>query len=199
MADLKCSNPNCDYNVSTEMGFCNKCGTHTIPPKEHKPMEETAVDTLRDLERKLNAATGPDRELDCHIWAHFNGYSVEELDNGLIIGTNIKPPHETIRFGFIDPGIHRRNFSIEPLSEKNTPLFTASLDACIALCSEVLPGHALSIGTMGFDPKPDKPWAIIWDPYARQTNTSGPTPALALLIAIVKVLLSQHETKEPSP
>ncbi len=70
--------------------------------------------------------------------------------------------------------------------------YTASVDASLALVERLLPGQALAVGTMKFDP-PGVPWCCIWttggDP---KFNGSGATPSLAILAALLTALLAKE-------
>lgn len=65
---------------------------------------------------------------------------------------------------------------------------TTSIDAAVALVRENLPGHALAVGDMAFDP-PGTPWATIWTPQGEpKFNGRAKTPALALCAALLRAL-----------
>lgn len=87
-----------------------------------------------------------------------------------------------------------------------TAAFT-SLDAAIALCERVLPGHAFGIrGPWVYAPEHESAGVTIWDaeivlsdcgtpPFENADETAGgskPTPALALCLAIVRALIAKE-------
>lgn len=131
---------------------------------------------------RLEALTGPDREVDALLWAHFDGRTVRELD-GMLLARSSRPPNDECIIGFVDPGKLSSNFTArEPI-----PNVTASLDAVIALIERELPGWA-----HGYDRGPQTCLAFV-DPHdyerrwggARHT-AKGATPAIALCIALLK-------------
>jgi hypothetical protein len=90
---------------------------------------------------RLEALSGPDREVDALLWAFFDGRTVR-YDDGKMLAGNSRPPHDECLLGFIDPGKKARNF---------TPVFpafrvTASLDEAVALAGRLLPRKAWTLG-----------------------------------------------------
>jgi hypothetical protein len=78
------------------------------------------------------------------------------------------------------------------------PLYTASLDAALALCERVLPGESwgLQNNDRGQRLEPHhKFWAAIglYEPGGKYQG-SGATPAIALLAALLKALISQEQS-----
>lgn len=125
-----------------------------------------------DLISALASLTAPDREVDALI----------ALDIARI------PATKTIGDGIITE--QRRVPAI-------IPSYTASLDAAVALCERVLPGwkkHMWDAGVFGSI----LPTAAVLEPdFVRKSNSGepyikvdgeGPTPAIALLIAILTAL-----------
>lgn len=83
---------------------------------------------LRELEKRLEEATGPDRELDCLIWGRDRGLEITWQNDCMIA-------QGEGAIGWIDPGKHQRNFYTNR-SERgpgSIPAYTASLDAAVAL------------------------------------------------------------------
>jgi hypothetical protein len=88
-------------------------------------------ETLLGLADRCEQATGPDRELDCEIWADANDLKLEWQGNCLVAGI------EGV-IGWIDPGEHSRNFSTNrsATGPAAIPAYTASLDAAMTLVPE---------------------------------------------------------------
>lgn len=128
---------------------------------------------LEQLLAKIEAATGPDRELD-------------ELLTAWAVGATLQADATFDH----KPAYHRDGFwvSIEPI----TPL-TASIDAALALVERILPGFRLEL-----EQSLDGKW---WDAYLMEVGTSGPAigrtdqgynfPALAILNALLKALIAR--------
>lgn len=72
----------------------------------------------------------------------------------------------------------------------HVPKLTASLDAALALAERVLPGHRTVV-----EQAHDKTgWAMIQTgPETPRNMTDGPTPALALLTALLRALINQQQ------
>jgi hypothetical protein len=99
------------------------------------------LSTLKSLQKRIQEATGPDRELDCLIRAVFDGHTVRE-DGNNILARSTRPPHDECLIGRIDPGKRQRNFT-EAWRDPPAPNFTTDPDglgACVALFHEVLTG-----------------------------------------------------------
>jgi hypothetical protein len=138
-----------------------------------------------DLADRVEAAKGPDRELDCLIWAAATEQQVvwTGADNHLlIIGS--------AAIGWIDPGEHSRNFGCNRLATGpgSIPAYTASIDAAVTVVPE---GWTWSIP--GFV----KPW---WDcriVRLADGRVSQPlpqpceTPPLAILAAALRAHASR--------
>ncbi|MGN6773055.1 MAG: hypothetical protein ACTHJQ_24890 [Rhizobiaceae bacterium] len=120
---------------------------------------------IEALIERLEGLTGPDREVDAEIGAHFGD------------------PHG--RREYVD--YEARSVEIH---QEIAEHYTASLDAAIALVGKVLPGwsgdvdicHPIAdsgkVGARLFPPEPG------WANYAGE----GPTPAIALLISMFRAL-----------
>lgn len=89
---------------------------------------------LPELLERVRAATGPDRELDVRLQAHFDGRVVRESE-GMLLAKSTKPPYDECLIGRVDPGVRSRNFTIAG----SCPAFTASIDAAVALVERMLP------------------------------------------------------------
>lgn len=88
---------------------------------------------LTTLIAKLEAATGPDRELDAEIWLETSPGATRNLIE-VKSGTGQWPPYT------IDETRDASGLLIV------VPSFTASIDAAVALAERVLPGWSISIG-----------------------------------------------------
>jgi hypothetical protein len=87
----------------------------------------TSSNTVSDLAERCEAATGPDRELDCAI-----AVALGRTDEG-------------------GSGFHRTFPDDSVFEQVRALLFTASLDAAMTLVPE---GAVWSVGNFGFDEKP---------------------------------------------
>lgn len=87
---------------------------------------------------RLEKAEGPDRELDCFIWCLANGKAPVYIND--ILNAQYYEKDTLIR----EPLGHRKDgpfVARECLGEPAPPKYTASQDAAIALCKELLPGR----------------------------------------------------------
>ena len=103
---------------------------------------------IAGLRKRVEAATGADREIDVLLFAELiDNRDVRTNENNMFLGRNRKPPHDECVLGYIDPGKHARNFYT---ARNDIPLLTASLDASLALVEKVKPLalHAASFGFM---------------------------------------------------
>lgn len=148
---------------------------------------------LVGLLERVEGSTGPDREIDCHVWAHDLGLSLEWQGTSLVAGV------EGV-IGWIDPGEHSRNFYTNR-SERgpgSIPAYTASLDAALALVGRVLPGWRWMVRRVY--PEDSGPlyaaYVMPADDRAIGDVPSAPTPALALIKALLRALLADAERSE---
>jgi hypothetical protein len=122
----------------------------------------------------LASLTAPDREVDALIATTIGGYVYEKRDND-----------RKAWYYPTDSGGWRQQL-YSAFSDK-LPAYTASLDAAVALCERVLPGWSgdIDIGKPIADS--GKVGARLFPPGDGWQNYSGvgPTPAIALLIAIL--------------
>ncbi len=86
-------------------------------------------DMLDGAADRCEAATGPDREIDCLIWAAVIHGGFKWAGNSLYV------PSCDLRIGAIDPGKVARNFTCY---QPNVPAYTASIDAAMSMVQE---GH----------------------------------------------------------
>lgn len=121
---------------------------------------------MTDLEKRLEEATGPDRELDARIY-HFFGY-IEIADPKDWLG--MTPHGEPV--------------SISPL--------TASLDAALALVEERLPGWTMICDASA--PEAGIDWELFEPKFGgERIKGTAPTHPLALLLALVKAEKQKQE------
>lgn len=118
---------------------------------------------MKDLIERLEKATGPDRELDVLIAAARDGATAE---------------WQAYKNEF---AFHRDGswVSVHPLLP-----FTASIDAALTLVPDderVIMGRHQTVGT--------RPWAQVGRP-ANGSDSTAPTPALALCIAALKARMT---------
>lgn len=135
----------------------------------HRPLSP-AMEKLKELEQRLVAATGADRELDLLIGKAFDG-----VDPRAVIVT---AGNYTGAIGYTD----RDQWAVVNLKS-----YTASLDAAVALCERLLPGWHWSVSDRGL--------ARVSNPNANEFQDDrfdalGNAPALALCLAIVRALLA---------
>lgn len=153
---------------------------------------------LQALLKRVQAATGPDRELDA------------DMDEALRIGLphlpawawQNFPQWKNISGGRVcclhRDGSHGLNWS--------SLEFTASIDAALALVERVAPGGLLDL-TLGYEPgAADRAWpAVTLRFYPDGVRVDGkqyhaviegaPTPPLAILAALLRALISQSEER----
>lgn len=76
--------------------------------------------------------------------------------------------------------------------------YTASLDAAVALVEKMLPGWVIQIGVYpernvaGVTEPEREPFVGVTDQWPRTWRAKGATPALALLAALLRALISQR-------
>ena len=151
------------------------------------PIERAArqahMTDLPSLIARVEAASGPDRELDFDVW-RIDGPYVRWDEHGCAVD------FDGDAVAFIDPGQHSRNFYLASDYEDVVPRVTESLDAVVALAERV---------------KPSWRWAV--------TNADGPNrwpaqgelwigdheyigkhayPTLALLLALLRAVQAQQ-------
>lgn len=133
---------------------------------------------LRSLLEKVETATGPDRSLDARIYWH------------------LKQPHyASAPHGHEDDGASWG--ALITLDDylagtyNMSPLLTSSLDAVLSLVEEKLPDHDVGVFRI------DGAWEAQLGPRgtfgAVSTEQHTPTPALALLAALLRALIAKQE------
>jgi hypothetical protein len=143
---------------------------------------------LTDLLERLEAADGPDRELDAHlaVMQHGRTMSSDGEDMNWAKVPNI--------YDDCTPGTYwrcRRSGN----SLWTSPPYTSSIDAAVQLAEEVLPGYIrrMSVGK--------RTYCVIGRPTEKGNFSQkfgkypayGPTEPLALCIAIVKARIAQEK------
>lgn len=124
---------------------------------------------LRDLLVRVEAATGPDLELDGRIWCLRSGLTFYRWDGAGVVW---KCADGTIRHS----------------GSERISRYTASIDAAVALIERVLPHSLISLSndhTEGWTAK-------VRLSYGKRMAT----PALALLSALMKALIAREEQNE---
>lgn len=137
--------------------------------------------SLTDLLARVEAATGPDRELDGDI-ALACGAVVDPAERNLM-GIVTVPAWWTMPRASCAKWPHR-----------TTPWpLTASIDSALALAERVLPGWAWMLRGS---------FAKLWEPHGKPPGNDfdamGRSPALAIIAAILKALIAA-DTREPTP
>ncbi len=136
-------------------------------PYSRRPPEMTDLSGL--LER-VEAASGPDRELDKALW-----YKL-----------------------IFDPALDKKDDSYLQLVGSPYPAYTSYIDAALALKDRILPGHAVAVGDMAFEGGARLPWGCVWSPGGFIIGQAeAKTPALALLAALLRAVASER-TRESS-
>lgn len=135
-----------------------------------------------DLIDRLEKATGPSLVLDGEVWCAINGYEFVQWDGA---GCVYKKPG-TSGYQGISHELHR---NIRPV--------TASLDEAVALAKRVLPGASWNTGAF---PNIRAQIAVpvktnFGSAIGLRGDATGATPAIALLIAILKALSSSDSKR----
>ncbi len=131
---------------------------------------------LSDLLLRVEGATGADRALDAAI------EHATRFHRGLQLG--LKPEHIAV-------WRHVGNGEVESQGTRYaSPAYTGSLDAALALVTRVLPGWQVTLGQHRAPGKRGDLWkASLTSPQGGGMDTGwAPTPALALLAAMLKAL-----------
>lgn len=153
-----------------------------------------AVEKLKQLEQRLVAATGADRQLDAAIFNEMVDTTYPQVafkeDNCFKLreyGRDVQCH---------DGWLIRRAGRLDDKYPGDLPRLSASLDAAVALCERVLPGwgYFLRKDEEGCNAALLYPHALRVTPGCGQHPTS---PALALLLAIVRAVLATPPLSEP--
>lgn len=149
-------------------------------------------EALQDLLRRVESATGADRELDAllHLICHERRVVWWEGNNLYSRHPSEPSGHRWIE-GCIDPGEANRNWQAK---DYRHPAYTASLDAALALVGTALPGWRLKLAQTV-----DGAWrADLLSPTigARPAGYSSPlttAPPLALCAALLRAKIAEAE------
>lgn len=143
---------------------------------------------LRELRDRVAKLTGPDREVDCLVWAEMDGRDVR-WDANMLLARSRRPPHDECMLGDIDPGRVARNFTVASGHRPSVPAYTSSVDAVLSLIAKVMP----DLWWIVRKGAPGEPEAYLGNVGTFPvTGTSPtwprwmPTPALALLLALLE-------------
>lgn len=143
---------------------------------------------LQEIEKRLQEATGPDRELDALIWAELDGRDVR-YEDGAVIARSRVPPHNECLLGLVDhPGRSSRNFFEADGWKPPIPHVTASLDAAIALAERVLPSN----------PDDGRPWLQLLHDVVIQMLAKGISRehlARLYCLAIIRALIAKEDKR----
>lgn len=122
------------------------------------------IEKVTELLTRLEAATGPDRELDAMLHVHASDGRLTEYD----------------RYGWVKG----------PADIGEAPPVTASVDAALALCERVLPDRLRDFREV-LDSDKGRVWVAWLSAYdGTSVSADAPTLPLALLTALVRAL--QH-------
>lgn len=160
--------------------------------------------TLPELQARVRAATGADRELDARL-AQLDGLNMTfcDFDTGCYHGDCESP-------GCGEPlGLHdeRRSYPSDWREDERLPRYTASIDAALALVERLLPGWTRHITEwppgmwLDDEEKPiERPWwdiefwepNVLYDENNEAPSGDGPTLALALLDALLGAMIARE-------
>lgn len=132
---------------------------------------------IAGLRKRVEAASGPDRELDADLWWHFDRAAAGRHYHTGRVGLP-QPLPETLTSG----GLGRAAV------QQAAPKFTASLDASLALVEKVLPplGSVPSFDCL--EAYPNGWHATVGYSVHKQTSHLAPTASLAILAALLAAL-----------
>lgn len=165
---------------------------HHVPSDLGEEARQTSVagPVLVDLLARVEAAEGPDRELDALIMCE------------LVAGRGAYVEQSKINMAWCIYYAPNRIWSMSSREgtwrEGGWPL-TASLDAALALCERVLPGHRIELSRVEHGEVGD--W--VWVGKIERADFSAcwwaklKTPALALLAAMLRALIAQAAAASP--
>ena len=151
----------------------------------------TDLTALPALLARVEAATGPDRELDAAIMATF--YTLEKRHIGCTCWTGCCPR-----------GRHLDTVWIDPATDKWVSTaahgFTSSLDATVALVEKMRPDWFFTVSNFS-SVIDERPWADIASRKCINEETGydtqdylgrGNTPPLALLAALLRSMIEEE-------
>jgi hypothetical protein len=132
---------------------------------------------MKALTNRLEQSTGPDRELDGHIFETLGGAEWREAYRR--VQEPCGCPHET---------------AVHDAKDRFAPRYTASIDATVALVERCLPGWSWECRASGTG---DRGQATVWNPSRAPGNNQEQrayncaSPAIALLTALFRALEAQ--------
>ena len=118
--------------------------------------------------------------MTANLLSRLQGLTAPDREVDALIHTAANPPlREGLRFGRV-------------------PAYTASLDATVALCERVLPGRQWAVWGGAIEAGSTKPrcMAHVSNGFRQWTADDCPTPAIALLIAILRGKLSSEDVAD---
>jgi hypothetical protein len=147
---------------------------------------------LESLLARVEAAEGPDREIDALICAALHVLPAGEVCPPVAADTAVE--WRAFEDGWVRLYATNGHVRDQHFLGRHADPFTASLDAALALCERVLPGADVSLFTL----RSKRPEARVVTDYDEATDeiyvwedADGATPALALLAALLKALIAQ--------
>lgn len=145
------------------------------------------MSNLQALLERVEAASGPDRDLD---WTMAQAFDPDLAGRVLIT-------YEGSKAACIANGLWpKRKGACWRDALFSVPRYTASLDAAVGLVEKMLPGWTWGIN--GPDPELDGECVgSLWKSTANTIDGDGKTPALALIAALLKALISQSNPERP--
>ena len=141
-----------------------------------------------EIVERLEKLTGPDREMDARIWAHF--FKVRYIGHNMAYAA-YGASNPLTQVEFTTPPKRTRCVTGSPQYPHATPV-TASLDDSVALVEKKLPGfghgYRMNLASKRFEANVYAPYW--WTGEGPQTDeyAEAVTPALALLKALFRAL-----------
>lgn len=165
---------------------------------------------LRGLIERCEKATGPDRELDALIWVatgpatNASGWCGFALDEGwrYEYEASGRFPGEVMEFAVNSAGQRL------PQALREAPVFTASVDAALALVEKMRPGYRWGVSSVaikiGAHPDGKTAYGEGFRAHVTKNSPLRPmpstadalTPALAIILALLRSLLNTTEGGE---
>ena len=176
--------------------------------------QDASTSGLDDLLRRVEAATGPDREIDAAVMFDLFAKPVGARDDGGPTGYLWPEDNPSWSFGIRFPGKDREWFTAARqkidgetltiwrddawvlMNSLRIPPLTASVDAALALAERVLPG---CMWRVGFDPDDGsmKAEIVTAAPRCVSVRANHDTPALAICAAVLRAI--RHDARDGAP
>lgn len=150
-------------------------------------MSPTMTSSYGEIVERLEKLTGPDREMDARIWAHF--FKVRYIGHNMAYAA-YGASNPLTQVEFTTPPKRTRCVTGSPQYPHATPV-TASIDDSVALVEQKLPGWSWECRKSGTG---DKGQATVWNPSrapghnSEQRAYNCASPQAALLIALFRAL-----------